>query len=101
VLWQTLADWELIVVGDRCTDDTEVVVRGFPDPRIRFVNLERNFGEQSVPNNEGVRLAQGRFIAYLNHDDLWLPERGRCRTGLSGNALRRGNLRLARARAHD
>lgn len=74
VLWQTFPDWELIVVGDHCTDDTEDVVRGFPDPRIRFVNLDRNFGEQSGPNNEGVRLARGRFIAYLNHDDLWLPD---------------------------
>lgn len=38
VLWQTFPDWELIVVGDHYTDDTEDVVQGFPDPRIRFVN---------------------------------------------------------------
>ena len=74
VRWQTFSDWELIVVGDQCTDDTEEVMRGFSDPRVRFVNLERNCGEQSGPNNEGVRLARGRFIAYLNHDDLWLPD---------------------------
>jgi glycosyltransferase involved in cell wall biosynthesis len=71
---QTLRDWELIVVGDACTDDTAAVVAGFADPRIRFLNLERNCGEQSGPNNAGVALARGAFLAFLNHDDLWLPQ---------------------------
>ena len=51
----TVTDWELIVVGDRCTDDTEAVVAGFADPRITWVNLPENAGEQSGPNNEGIR----------------------------------------------
>lgn len=72
VRWQTLSDWELIVVGDACTDDTAQVVASFQDPRIRFHNLEHNVGEQSGPNNEGVRLSQGAYVAFLNHDDLWL-----------------------------
>lgn len=71
VLGSSFSDWELIVVGDGCTDDTASVVASFGDPRIRFVNLEGNFGEQSGPNNEGVALARGRYIAFLNHDDLW------------------------------
>ncbi len=66
-------DWELWVIGDSCTDDTEKVVASFNDPRIHFVNLEQNFGEQSGPNNQGFEYCQGRYIAYLNHDDLWLP----------------------------
>jgi glycosyltransferase involved in cell wall biosynthesis len=74
VLWQTVTDWELIVVGDACTDDTADVVAAFADSRIRFVNLEKNVGEQSGPNNAGGRLARGRCIAYLNHDDLWVPQ---------------------------
>ncbi|HLG43171.1 MAG TPA: glycosyltransferase family 2 protein [Planctomycetota bacterium] len=73
VRWQTLADWELIVVGDACTDDTAQVVAAFDDPRIRFINRASNFGEQSGPNNDGMRLARGEFIAMLNHDDLWWP----------------------------
>lgn len=64
-------DWELIVVGDCCTDDTEQVVASFHDPRIRFVNLKKNVGEQSGPNNHGVGIARGEYIAYLNHDDMW------------------------------
>ena len=51
----TLTDWELIVVGDHCTDDTAEVVASFDDPRITFINLPQNVGEQSGPNNEGVR----------------------------------------------
>ena len=72
VLAQTVDDWEMIVVGDRCTDDTEEVVASFADPRIEFYNLEKNVGEQSGPNNEGFRRSKGRYIAYLNHDDIWL-----------------------------
>jgi glycosyltransferase involved in cell wall biosynthesis len=71
---QTLTDWEQIIVGDACSDDTEQVVAAFADPRLRFVNLKENVGEQSGPNNEGIRLARGRYIAFLNHDDLWLPD---------------------------
>jgi len=74
LLASTFADWELIVAGDACTDDTADVVASFADPRIRFVNLERNHGEQSAPNNAGVALASGKYIAFLNHDDLWTRE---------------------------
>lgn len=71
---QTFERWEAWVVGDACSDDTAEVVAGLDDPRIRFLNLEENFGEQSHPNNVGFEKARGRFIAYLNHDDLWFPD---------------------------
>ena len=90
---QTVDDWELIVVGDACTDDTEDVVRSLGDSRIRFVNLPENFGEQSRPNNVGCELARGRSIAFLNHDDLWLPHHlERCLQSLdaAGNDLSYG-----------
>jgi GT2 family glycosyltransferase len=45
-----------------------------PGPRVHFFNLPVNVGEQSGPNNEGFRRARGRLVAYLNHDDLWLPD---------------------------
>lgn len=75
VLGQTFTDWELIVVGDGCTDDTAEIVARYvdADPRVRFVNLERNWGEQSAPNNIGRSLARAPLIAYLSHDDFWLP----------------------------
>ena len=70
-LRSSASDWEMIVVGDACTDHTADVVASFDDPRISFVNLPVNAGEQSIPNNEGVRRARGRYVAFLNHDDLW------------------------------
>src|SRR5271166_2413327 len=74
VILQTFTDWELLVMGDGCTDDSAEVVARFTDPRIRFVNLPERVGDQSGPNNEGARIARGRYIAYLNHDDLWFPD---------------------------
>ena len=71
---QTVSDWEWIIVGDACTDDTAEAVDSFGDPRIRFVNLERGHGEQSGPNNEAFRLSRAPILAYLHHDDLWLPD---------------------------
>jgi glycosyltransferase involved in cell wall biosynthesis len=67
-------DWELIVIGDACTDDTARIINHINDPRIRFNNLEQNCGEQSGPNNVGADMARGEYLAFLNHDDLWLPD---------------------------
>ena len=74
VVHGTFEDWELLIVGDACTDDSEEVVASFADERIRFRNLAENTGDQSGPNNHGFDMARGRYIAYLNHDDLWFPD---------------------------
>lgn len=73
VLDQTFTDFELLVIGDGCTDDSEEVVRAVEDPRVRWIGIER-YGHQAGPNNEGLRQARGEYIGYLNHDDLWLPQ---------------------------
>jgi GT2 family glycosyltransferase len=78
VLAQTLRDFELLVVGDGCTDDSEAVVSAIDDPRVRWINLPGNTGHQSGPNNRGLREAKGEFVAYLGHDDLWLPHHLEC-----------------------
>ena len=70
---QDLSDFEAWIIGDACTDDSEDVVRSFGDARFNWRNLASNSGSQSGPNNEGLRLARGRFVAYLGHDDLWFP----------------------------
>ena len=73
VLRQTFTDFELLVVGDGCTDDSADIVAGAADPRVQWINLPANTGHQSGPNNEGLRRARGEIVAYLGHDDLWLP----------------------------
>ena len=73
VLWQTFSDFEMLVVGDGCTDNSGDVVASFGDERLRWHNLPQNSGHQSAPNNAGLAMARGEFIAFLGHDDLWLP----------------------------
>jgi glycosyltransferase involved in cell wall biosynthesis len=80
VLKQTYKNFELIVVGDHCTDNTEQLIKGFGDHRIRFFNLpERGkYPEDgwarwmvagSIPRNKGIELASGEWIAPLDDDD--------------------------------
>ena len=63
----------MLIIGDACTDHTSKKVAEFRDERIHFVNLPERFGEQAGPNSVGMMLAETEFIAFLNHDDLWLP----------------------------
>lgn len=74
VLDQELADLELLVVSDGSTDDTHDHVRTVADedPRLRLIVLEHG-GIASRAINAGVAEARGRHIAYIDHDDLWMP----------------------------
>ena len=73
VLDQTFADFELLVIGDGCTDESAEVVGAIDDDRVHWHDLDVHHGHQSGPNNEGLARAEGTTIAYLGHDDLWLP----------------------------
>jgi glycosyltransferase involved in cell wall biosynthesis len=73
ILDQTFTDFELMVVGDCCTDESGEVVAAFADPRVSWLNLPVNSGHQSAPHNEAIRRSDSDLIAYLGHDDLWLP----------------------------
>jgi hypothetical protein len=72
-LRQTFQDFELIVVGDACTDASADVVAEFADARVLWHNLSQNSGSQVAPNNAGLQMARGEYVAYLGHDDLWCP----------------------------
>jgi len=72
-LEQRFREFEQWVIGDACADATAAVIAEFDDPRLRYHNLPANSGNQAVPNNVGAELAAGELLAYLNHDDLWLP----------------------------
>lgn len=73
VLAQTMPDFDLFVIGDHCTDESADVVQAFRDPRVTWTNLPVNSGHQSGPNSLGLEMARTELIAYLGHDDLWLP----------------------------
>ena len=75
VLAQTYDNWELLIVDDCSPDDTDDVVRPFlEDPRIRYFKNEKNSGA-AVSRNRALREAKGRWIAFLDSDDLWEPEK--------------------------
>lgn len=72
VLAQTYSQWELVVVDDCSTDDTESIVASFVDNRIRYYRNEKNCGA-AITRNRALREAKGQWIAFLDSDDLWLP----------------------------
>src|SRR3990167_2752342 len=73
ILWQDFRDFEVLVVGDACTDNSEAVVASFNDARLQWMNRSSNSGKPSLPRNDAIARARGRFIAYQGHDDLWFP----------------------------
>ncbi len=74
VLAQTFQDFEIIIVDDCSKDNTVDVVRGFSDPRIKFIQHEQNKGGNAT-RNTGIKAAIGEFIAFLDSDDEWLPKK--------------------------
>jgi len=74
VLNQTYQDFEIIVVDDGSTDDTEEIVRGFKDKRIGYIRHEKNKGAAAA-RNIGIKAAKSEYIAFQDSDDEWLPEK--------------------------
>lgn len=75
VLAQTYTNWELIIVDDCSTDNTDEIVQPFlSDDRIKYFKNEKNSGA-AVSRNKALREAKGKWIAFLDSDDLWLPEK--------------------------
>lgn len=73
VLKQTYTDFEHIVVDDGSTDDTAAVIQSIHDPRLHYI--KRPNGGVSAARNTGLAAATGEWVAFLDSDDLYLPER--------------------------
>ncbi len=72
VLAQTYDNWEMIIVDDGSSDETEDVVKRFKDSRIHYFFLKHS-GIPAISRNIGIRHSRGEFIAFLDADDKWLP----------------------------
>lgn len=69
---QTYSEWELIVIDDFSTDDTLQHIDKYHDNRIKVLRQDHNLGVARSRNN-GIEVAKGRYIAFLDSDDIWLP----------------------------
>ena len=74
VLAQTYKNWELLIVDDCSTDNTNEIVAQFNDSRITYVKNEKNSGA-AISRNRALAQAKGKWIAFLDSDDLWAPEK--------------------------
>lgn len=74
VVNQTYENWELIIVDDCSTDNTDEVVAMFNDKRIKYLKNKKNSGA-ALTRNKALREAKGEWIAFLDSDDLWTPEK--------------------------
>ena len=76
VISQTYTDWEMIIVDDCSKDNSVDVIKQYlkKDTRIKLVILEKNIGAAEA-RNVALRQAKGRYIAFLDSDDLWMPSK--------------------------
>jgi len=72
---QTFRDWELLVVDDHSSDNTVAILEKALEgiPRARLIRLATNSGGPAKPRNVGVTASRGRYIAFLDADDIWHP----------------------------
>jgi glycosyltransferase involved in cell wall biosynthesis len=74
VIAQSYSEWELLVVNNMSSDDTSEVVKSFNDDRIKFFNFA-NQGVIAASRNYALSMARGEYIAFLDSDDYWAPEK--------------------------
>jgi glycosyltransferase involved in cell wall biosynthesis len=91
VLNQTFERFELIIVDDHSTDDTSSVASSFSDPRIQYVINHRTKGACGA-RNTGIFSAKGKWVAFLDDDDIWLPEKLKYQYELIQNAKQKVGL---------
>lgn len=74
---QSFADWEMIIVDDSSSDKSCEIIKSSAnkDSRIKYFKTYKPSGSPSLPRNIGIENASGKYIAFLDADDLWLPDK--------------------------
>lgn len=77
VLNQTYKDWEMLIVDDSSTDRSPEIIKKYieRDKRIKYFKTDKPSGSPSLPRNIGIENASGEYIAFLDADDIWLPQK--------------------------
>lgn len=73
---QTYKNWEMLIIDDNSPDDSNIIIEKFMerDNRIKLIKLDRNQGP-AIARNIGISNAKGKYIAFLDSDDLWCPQK--------------------------
>ena len=75
VLSQTFTDFEIVIIDDGSTDNTKnIILTEYEDARIRYF-WQKGSGSPAHPRNQGIRKARGAWVAFLDSDDVWYPEK--------------------------
>ena len=77
VIAQTYTKWELIIIDDYSTDRSCEIAKTYADkdPRISIHSCQKHTGLPGTPRNQGISYAKGKYIAFLDSDDIWMPEK--------------------------
>ena len=77
VLGQTFRDWEMLIVDDCSVDHSREIIESYArkDPRIKYLTTECASGSPATPRNIGIKYSKGRYLAFLDCDDMWLPNK--------------------------
>ena len=74
VVDQTYTSWELLIIDNYSTDDTQKIVDSFRDNRISLIQIE-NSGVVAMSRNKGIEQSKGKYLAFLDSDDWWVKEK--------------------------
>lgn len=77
VINQTYSNWEMLIVDDCSTDNSAEIIKQYSlnNPRIRYLKTEKPSGSPALPRNIGIDNSKGEYIAFLDSDDIWLPDK--------------------------
>lgn len=75
VINQSYKKWEAIIVDDCSTDNSAEIIKAFHDDRIRYYKTDSPSGTPALPRNIGIKESKGDYVAFLDSDDLWTPDK--------------------------